>query len=66
MGALTFGGKPVITKLMLAATAAAMLFLALEGPVSARACKRVCVKDDQGVFCYYDCSKIPGQPVLSK
>jgi len=42
-------------------TIAAIVLAALPAPASARQCKRICM---EGV-CWWDCSKIPGQPVRS-
>lgn len=46
------------TKALAALLIAAFTVAALQCPASARACKRVCM----GGSCWYDCSKIPGQP----
>jgi hypothetical protein len=46
------------TKTLAALLVAAFALAAFHAPASARACKRVCM----GGSCWYDCSKVPGQP----
>jgi hypothetical protein len=56
--ARTKRGDALTARVVGALLLAAFALAAAQTPASARACKRICM-DGQ---CWYDCSKLPGQP----